>query len=164
MFFQRNLSVPTRYLLAACIFGVALSLRGLVLPVEAGLAFLTFYPGTAIVALLCGVGPSALYMLMAGITGAYIFLPPHWAFDANQIVPTSAFLVSATTILLVVNFYQRRVASQTQALRDEISSRQRLAGELQQSLDRVTNLESEFRQAFEQAAVGIAHVAPDGRW
>jgi PAS domain S-box-containing protein len=164
MIVGRNLSAPTRYLLAACVFGVALGLRGLVLPLGAGLAFLTFYPGTAIVALLCGVGPSALYILMAGITGAYIFLPPHWAFDANQIVATSAFLVSATTILLVVHFYQRRVASQTQALRDEVSFRQQLAGELQQSLDRVTNLESEFRQAFDQAAVGIAHVAPDGRW
>ncbi|CAB1369153.1 EAL domain-containing protein [Denitratisoma oestradiolicum] len=160
----RDITARIKYLIAAGIFCAALGLRFLVLPVEAGLAFLTFYPGTAIAALLCGVGPSLFYMILAAVAGAYIFNPPHWAFGQSDIIPTCAFIVSATTILFVVHSYQRVVVRQTQNLTDEIDARQRLASELQNSLNQLRELESEFRQTFEQAAVGIAHLAPDGRW
>ena len=54
----REVSAWIRYLLAIGIFGAALGLRFIVLPVEAGLAFLIFYPGTAISALYCGLMPT----------------------------------------------------------------------------------------------------------
>ncbi len=160
----RDISAWIRFSIAACVYGVALGLRFLVLPVDAGLAYLFFYPGTAVVALLCGVVPSLVYILLAALVGGYIFLPPYWGLAGGKWVATGAFVLSASTILLVINFYQRRVTVQTRELLDEVATRQRLGGQLQQSLDRATRFESEFRQTFELAAVGIAHVAPDGRW
>ncbi len=115
----RNSSVPNRYFLAVGIFIAALGLRFVVLPVEAGLAFLFFYPGTAIAALFCGLLPTLLYILISALAGAYVFFPPYWAFGGNAVVPTVAFIVSATTILLIVAFYQSRVSRQTQMLEKE---------------------------------------------
>lgn len=142
-----------RYLLATGIFGAALGLRFLALPVEAGIPFLFFFPGTALAALFCGLVPTLFYIFLAAATGTYIFLPPHWAFDGSKIVPTLSFVVSATTILLVVHFYQRRVARQTQALTDEIAARQRLADKLQQSFDEINRLNADLeRRVAERTA------------
>jgi len=130
-----------RYPLALGVFAVAVGLRFLVLPIEAGLAFLIFYPGTAVVALLCGLAPCAMYIALSAITSAYIFLPPHWAFHPSEITPTLAFVISASTILLVIHFYQRRVTVQTRKLTDEIAARRQLANQLQHSLERIKQSE-----------------------
>lgn len=50
----------------------------LVLPVETGLAFLTFYLGTVLGALFCSMWPSLLYILLAGTAGAYFFIAIDW--------------------------------------------------------------------------------------
>ena len=157
-------STPARYLLAMLIALTALALRMAALPVEAGLAFLFFYPATAITAFLCGLGPSVLYIAVSALTGTYIFLPPTWSFHAAKLLPGGAYVLSASTILLVIRIYQRRVARQTQVLTDEVVARERTAVALANTLDQRDKLEHEFRQTFEQAAVGLAHVSPDGRW
>lgn len=105
----------TQYGLAVVLFVIALALRLLVLPVESGLAFLTFYPGTALAALFCGLGPSLLYILLAAMAGAYIFIPPYWMLSPDAIVPTAAFITAALMILFVIRFYQRQVDRQTRA-------------------------------------------------
>lgn len=164
--FLANPGLPTRnrLLLATGVFAFALLVRFLVLPVEAGLAFLIFYPGTAVVALLCGFAVSMAYIFLSAIAGAIIFIPPYWQLEADKVVPIVAFWLSATTILLIVNFYQRRVLREAIKLAEEASLRQTISAQLLESIDFITDLESSFRQTFEQAAVGIAHVAPDGRW
>lgn len=162
--FNQDLSTGSRLLLALGIFVFALVVRFLVLPIESGLAFLIFYPGTAVVALFCGFAASMMYVFLAALAGVIIFIPPYWQTDGEKLVPAIAFWLSATTILCVINFYQRRVSRETLKLTEEISLRQQVAGQLLESLDFITDLESTFRQTFEQAAVGIAHVAPDGRW
>lgn len=103
------------YIIAVGIFAVALAVRIVVLPVESGLAYLTFYPGTAVAALLCGLGPSLLYILLAALVGTFIFIPPYWVFSQGTIVPAATFMVAAATILFVINFYQRIVARQALA-------------------------------------------------
>lgn len=159
-----DLPIRNRLLLAAGIFTFALAVRFVVLPIEAGLAFLIFYPGTAVVALLCGFSASMAYIFLSAIAGAIIFIPPNWQVDSEKAVPTIFFWLSATTILLVVNFYQRRVSRETIKLAEEAALRQAISAQLLESIDFITSLDSSFRQTFEQAAVGIAHVAPDGRW
>ena len=50
----------SRYVLAFVLFCSALITRFLVLPIEAGYAFVTFYPLTALAFYLCGTGPGAV--------------------------------------------------------------------------------------------------------
>lgn len=109
---SRQLKGAMPYIIAVGIFAVALAVRLLVLPVEPGLAYLTYYPGTAVTALLCGMGPSLFYILLAALVGANIFVPPYWAFSQDALVPAVAFMVAAATILFVIQFYQRIVARQ----------------------------------------------------
>ncbi|MDD5249030.1 MAG: PAS domain S-box protein [Rhodocyclaceae bacterium] len=133
-----------RYLLVAGIFLVALGLRFLLLPVNAGAAFLTFYPGAVVASLLCGVGPTLAYILVAAPVAVYVFNPPYWAFGANDVVPMVAFIGAATIILAVVNFYQRRVARQTQMLL-------KLAKAVEQSAESIviTNLDADIEYVNE---------------
>lgn len=161
---RNELSPAARYLLAAGIFFVCLGVRLVAIPIDAGLAFVSFYPGTAIVALLCGLAPTCLFIVLAGLAGSYIFVPPYWSFEQSTYIPVSAFFVAASTILLVTYFYQRRMAQQTEALLAETDRRLQSALALQQTQGKLDKLEAAFRQTYEQAAAGIAHVAPDGRW
>jgi diguanylate cyclase (GGDEF)-like protein/PAS domain S-box-containing protein len=112
MHILKSWPVHTRIVAAVGIFVACLVLRLAILPVEAGLAFLTFYPGTAFVALFCGVAPTLIYIAMAGLAGTYIFVPPYWSLSGESFIPVIAFSVSATTILLVIHFVLRRVTTE----------------------------------------------------
>lgn len=103
-----------RYTLAVAAFVVALAAR-FVLPVQSGLPYLTFYPSIAITALVCGLGPSLLYIVLAALAGAYVFIPPYWTLSADVVVPAIAFILAALTILFVIRFYQHQVDLQTRA-------------------------------------------------
>ena len=74
---SRQTTVSRQYFIAAGTFAAATVLRMTVLPIESGLAFLTFYPGTVLVALFCGAWPNLLYILLAAAAGAYVFIPPY---------------------------------------------------------------------------------------
>ncbi len=127
---HRHLNLPAwaRYLLAVTIMVVMLGIRLAVLPVEAGFAYQTLYPGVAITAFLCGAGPGLFFIAASAIAGTYIFVPPYWQFsDHAFLLPaTSGFVVSALTILAIIIFFQRQAESQQRRLQDEISQRQRV--------------------------------------
>ena len=105
-----------RYLLAIMICSTALLLRLSVLPVESGLAFLTFFPSVMIVALLLGTGPAILTIAVCSIIGHYIFIPPYWAFKSSpdQLVAVSIFSLSG--LLFTWLAHQMREVSKGQAL------------------------------------------------
>lgn len=109
---SRQTRVSRQYFIAAGTFAAATVIRMMVLPIESGLAFLTFYPGTVLVALFCGMWPNLLYILLAAAAGAYVFIPPYWILSHEAIVPAIAFSVAALTISMVIHFYQRVVALQ----------------------------------------------------
>lgn len=102
---------PMRYAVAIAAFVIALAVR-FMLPVQSGLPYLTFYPGIAITALVCGLGPSLLYILLAALAGAYVFIPPYWSLSADAVVPVIAFILAGLTILFVIRFYQHQVDRQ----------------------------------------------------
>jgi diguanylate cyclase (GGDEF)-like protein len=112
---SRQFSVARQYFIAAGVFIIAFAVRILVMPVESGLAFLTFYPGTALAALFCSMWPSLFYVLLAATTGAYVFIHPYWAFSQDAIVPTVAFIVAASSIFFIIHFYQCVIALQLRA-------------------------------------------------
>ena len=69
---------------ALCIFVVALAARLLILPVEARLGYLTFYPATVLAFYYFGKWPGRLVMLLCVVTVYYVFTPPHWSWTPSR--------------------------------------------------------------------------------
>jgi PAS domain S-box-containing protein len=127
------------------------------------------------------------YWWVAGLFATFIFLCGtthlmniwtvwHPDYVVDGLIKLATGLVSAATAVLVFTALPQALALRTpielQAevgartgelvaanlrLRDEIAARERTEAALRAS-------EIRFRATFENAAVGIAHVAPDGRW
>ena len=125
MFILNSLTSLARHGVAIAVFAICLGIQFWILPLEQGLAFLTFYPGTALTALLCGLGPTILYIVVAGTVGSYIFLPPYWSFQQDSYLPVTAFFVAAATILLTIHYFQRKVTQQAEIrIRDHETQQQ----------------------------------------
>ncbi|MDD2760807.1 MAG: diguanylate cyclase [Methylomonas sp.] len=93
-----------RYPLAFGLFLLALLLRFNTLPLESGLAYVTFYPAVVIGFYLFGAGPGTLVAILSGLAGSYFFIPPYNAF-ANEFRPYSSlpyFFLSALLIGYVI--------------------------------------------------------------
>ena len=94
-------TTPTgRYALGVFIVLAALLIRFLILPVDGGLAFLTFYPAMAVAALICGSGPALMVSALGGFAGYYIFTSPVWAFKLNYValVSLSIYVLSGAVV------------------------------------------------------------------
>ncbi len=112
-----------RYTLAIVLCALALAARSLMMPLDAGLAFLTFYPAVIIAALMFGPGPGMLAVALSGVVADYFFLPPYASFAVSpkHLLPLATFaLTGGLTCFLVYGI--RYAASE---LRD---SEQRLRG------------------------------------
>ena len=74
-----------RYALAIALVGLALAARFVMLPVNGGLAFNTFYPAVIACALLLGTGPGVLASLSGACFAVYFFLPtfPSFGYAAS---------------------------------------------------------------------------------
>lgn len=146
-------SVPRRYTVALAIFVVALVLRLALLPISAGLGFLTFYPALMVGFLLCGIGPGILIAVASTIASYTIFFEPYWTFDYNRdgVIAASVFLLSSTLLALIVNalhVYLARAES-------EASHSRLLAAEIRQS-------EQRYRAVVEDQTEIICRYLCDG--
>jgi PAS domain S-box-containing protein len=94
-----------RYGLAILLFAVALSARLLILPVEVGYAFITFYPLIVVAFYLCNRGPGLLVIILCAVFSYYMFTPPFWVFSHNlgSLTPLFIFLFSSSLIGIVVS-------------------------------------------------------------
>jgi len=112
-----------RYLLAVILVGIGLAARFLLLPVDAGLGFITFYPAVIAVALLVGTGPAVLAIVLSAACADYFFLPPLAAFGVagRQALAVTIFGLTGTLTCLL----SHQIRSASRALRE---SEQRLRG------------------------------------
>jgi diguanylate cyclase (GGDEF)-like protein/PAS domain S-box-containing protein len=99
---------PWRHALAVAIFGVALVLRFIALPIDGGAAYLTFYPAMVIAFYLVGAAPG---LVMAGLSAAaahIIFTPPYWSVntDFKGALALATFLISSGLMALLVSRLQ----------------------------------------------------------
>lgn len=168
MFILNSLTSPARHGVAVAVFAICLGIRFWIFPLEQGMAFLTFYPGTALTALLCGLGPTVLYIVVAGAVGSYIFLPPYWSFQQDSYIPVTAFFVSATTILLAIHYFQRKVTQQAETLIHDHQTQQQLLQDLVQNrhdleLAKTALLTHETELAQAQRLANIASWTWDAR-
>ena len=98
------------YVLSIVIFCIALAARFIMLPVEGGSPFVTFYPAVIISSLLFGARPGLLTVALSTVAADYFFLPPYWSFalEASQVIPLMTFILSGGAICFLIYQMQRR--------------------------------------------------------
>lgn len=142
-------------------FGITalmLLIRMAVLPINNDLPYLTFYPGTALTAVLWGFGPGLLTIALAVLAVEYIFYPPHWAFHelSGLIDHNAPFIVSSLAIVAIIAFFQRRALQRLDLLENHMVSREsvenelvdtraRLAGVIESTLDAIISVDTHQR-------------------
>lgn len=93
--------------LAICIFFLAA--RYAILPVNGGLAFVTFYPAVAISALLFGAGAGLFTVAISTAVASFLFLPPFWSFSMKPDggLSVAIFVFSGTLICFLAHQMRR---------------------------------------------------------
>jgi PAS domain S-box-containing protein len=135
------------------------------LPVEInfpGQPFLLYF--VAVVASASVLGRIASFVAVAETSiVALIFHEPAYSLKLVNPIDLLAIEIYAVLAALCVEAFCRLVDSALAEKSAAVSAEARLAdSEVQLGLTR--NNEARFRATFDNAAVGIAHVAPDGRW
>lgn len=110
----KKYSALTRYLFAIGIFLIALELRFIILPVEYGFAFLTFYPAMVTCFYIYGTGAGILMALLSAIAVYYFFTPPFFSFThkLNGDIAIISFFMSAVLIGFIIrrlHFYSEQL-------------------------------------------------------
>ena len=79
---------------------MALAIRLLILPIEAGLTFLTFYPAAIATFYLCGPGPGRMFVALSGIAAYFLLLPPdsEWSPTLTSALALVFFVPATLTI------------------------------------------------------------------
>ena len=131
---------------------------GLQLPVEVnfpGQPFLLYF--VAVVGSASALGRTAGFVAVAETSiASLLFYDPAYSLKVTHTVDLLAIEIYAIVAALSVEAFCRLVDG-------AISTEARLADhEVQLKLTR--NSEARFRATFDTAAVGVAHIAPDGRW
>lgn len=118
---HQTLSLRWRYGLAIAIFAVALVLRFLVLPIDAGFRFITFYPATVAALYLCGVGPGLLVIACSVICGYWLFPGQQdFSYLSPEHFMIGIYLFGSLTMAIVV----RQLQKHTQALSQTVAKLQ----------------------------------------
>ncbi|WP_050799485.1 EAL domain-containing protein [Thiocapsa marina] len=122
------------------------------------LPYVTFYPAVLIIALSTGLSGGLLATLLAGI---YVQAWLHGGeLTATEWLALTVFLIGSTLTSLICEAMRQSRAGARRAgieLERALLASQQAANALQES-------ERRFRSVFEQAAVGMARLAPDGTW
>jgi PAS domain S-box-containing protein len=143
----------------------AAATTGLQLPVEVnfpGQPFLLYF--VAVVASASVLGRTPGYVAVAETSiASLLFYDPAYSLKVIHTVDLLAVEIYAIVAAMSVEAFCRLADSALAEKSAAISAEARLADrEVQLELTR--NSEARFRATFDNAAVGIAHVAPDGRW
>jgi len=142
---------------------------GLQLPVEVnfpGQPFLLYF--VAVVASASVLGRTAGFVSVAETSiASLLFYDPIYALKVTHTVDLLAIQIYAVVAALSVEAFCRVIdsalAERSAAISARMEAEARLADqEVQFGVTR--NSEARFRAAFDNAAVGIAHIGPDGRW
>lgn len=121
------------YIVAIFLVLIALYARVLIAPTEAGLPFLTFFPAVTLAAVLGGIGPGVLAMVLCTVIATYLFLPPFYAlpmtFHPDVIFSNAVFCMEELIVIFVVEaMYRQRsnYLTTTDLLNQVFTARQEL--------------------------------------
>ncbi len=112
------------YLVMFALMGVALLLRILVAPLEAGLQYLTFFPAVALSAILGGFWPGICAVFIGMGMATFIFVPPYYSISLHSLQKAfwanMVFLVDGVIVCSAVEAmrrYQTRLNDSIDGLR-----------------------------------------------
>ena len=106
--FHAKRSPQVRYAVAVLLFVIALLLRFVVMPVESGFPFITFFPAMIACFYLCGIGPGLVLVSLSAVTGYVIFSPPYWVFTHTfeSDIGVGLFVIGACLVGGIINKLQ----------------------------------------------------------
>ena len=145
-----------RYLATIILVGVALVIRFLIAPAEAGLPFITFFPTTALAAILFGFGPGLLAAILGSIIAGFFYLPPIRE-DTFTLWSQLVFLGDAALVCWAVNTMHRYREHYDKALDSSLAANMALEREIeerQQAENAVRERERELAEAQSIAHLG----------
>ena len=73
------------YLVALALMGIALTVRMLIAPVNAGLQYVTFFPAVTLAAVVGGLWPGIFTTIIGLALATFIFTPPYYSFSIEAI-------------------------------------------------------------------------------
>ncbi|MBI3711945.1 MAG: EAL domain-containing protein [Burkholderiales bacterium] len=100
-----NYSILKRYFYAFLAFAVATFLRWILMPLNGGFEFITYYPTVLIVAILFGAGPGLMTVIFSIVAANYFFMPPQYLlkWTPAQITPMAIFGFSGLLISILTH-------------------------------------------------------------
>ena len=102
-------TTATRLFVAMLILSVAFVLRLIVLPIESGLPYITFYPATIICFYFCGNRIGGFQVILSAAVGYFVFAHPYWSFEykIEGVVPVVAYLFTAVLVGYIVSIKKK---------------------------------------------------------
>jgi diguanylate cyclase (GGDEF)-like protein/PAS domain S-box-containing protein len=102
-----------RWGLAVVFFGIAMAARALVLPYDAGLAFLSFYPAAGLAMFLLGTGPGWLVVALSCFAAYFVWVAPYWSlgWSSQGALAVAVYVGSAALLHWLVARYRSTMAS-----------------------------------------------------
>lgn len=116
---------------------VALLIRLLIAPVDAGLQYVTFFPAVTLATLLAGVRAGLLVTMLGMFFATWIFTPPYWEFDIASIQRSlwsnSVFLIDGLIVSYAIDAMRRyRIQYQVELAETRKLQKQQEANAIQQ--------------------------------
>lgn len=113
-----RLSFLTRLTIGLGLFSFAFSARYFLFPVDAGLAYVTFYSAIILTLYLCGTPIGLFVGLAAGIAGAYFFIPPYGDLKESLFTASSVFFALTVIVMAIVVHRTHHYAKYLQVMLD----------------------------------------------
>jgi PAS domain S-box-containing protein len=150
-----RLPLAVRILLSIAFAALSVLLRFALLPIDAGLVCLTFYPVVVVTFCPCGPGPCVLNVLLGGIGGQYFFSQPCWGLDLSSNAVMSLLVFSATSAL--IGLVVVKLKSANAADRTTLQALALNEGQYQAIVEDQTDLICRFRADGQVVYVNDAH-------
>lgn len=121
---------PVAYLIVLPMMAVALWIRLLVAPVEAGLQYLTFFPAVALSAIIGGLGPGLFSVGIGMVLATVIFVPPYYSLSFTAITTSlwanSIFMLDGIVVSLAIHAMHQHKQGQLRNLAELEAAQTRL--------------------------------------
>ena len=150
------------WLLAVALVAVALYVRLVMAPVDAGLQYLTFFPAVALAAVIGGFWPGLLVTLLGIACATFIFTPPYFSITlANlqaSIWSNLVFLVDGLIVCSCIEAMHRFQLASSQ----ESAEARRIAAEFAAINQQLRDSEAFGRSLFDSRTEQVAVLDQDG--
>ena len=129
------------YLIAFALLGIALAVRMMIAPVNAGLQYVTFFPAVTLAAVVGGLWPGIFATAIGLVLATFIFTPPYYSFSIealkNAMGSNLVFLMDGIIVCSSIEAMHRYRARYAKELKEAQYQEARVAA-INKSLDEFT--------------------------